>query len=262
MGLDIYLYRYDNFEETQRKEKESNDFSEKNWEGKEWDKMTEPERDELYAKDHAFNESLGLDKYGSDKTGKECIEIPSEKYPGHYFKIGYFRSSYNGGGINHILENLGLPRLDKVFNVNPDDYNVQPDWVKVKANLQKLLEDFKSKPGYRVHTISNNIFQPEKGPTSKKDALDIFMSEVEKHKEWGSDEGYSNINGEFYIKTPMKVLGLIPGKENLLGTRNCVYIVTESENQWYEEAIEIMIDTCDYVLAQDNINQYYLHWSG
>jgi len=262
MGLDIYLYRYDNFEETRRKEEEYHAFSEKNWGDKDYKKMSQEEKDELYAKDVAFAESLGLDKWGDDETGKEKIEIDSEKYPDHYFKIGYFRSSYNGGGINHILENLGLPRLDKVFGMTGDEYCFQPDWAKAKKKLQKLLADFKVKPAYRVHRVAHNIFRPELGPKSEKQALDVFMAEVEKNKESSFDEGYSNINGDFHIKTPLKVLGLIPGKEEFLGERHCVYVITESENQWYEQAIEIMIDTCDYVLAQENINQYYLHWSG
>lgn len=263
MGLDIYLYRYDNYTETERKEKEYNDYSEKAWaEAGEYDELTQEQKDAVSDKVSAFAESLGLDKYGDDKTGKECVEIVSIKYPDHYFKIGYFRSSYNGGGINHILVNMGLPRLDKIFEIDSDDYVIQPDWVKVKSNLQKLLEDFKAKPAYRVHNISNNIFRSESGPTNEKEALDVFLAEIEKNKTSTFDEGYSNINGEFNIKTPMKVLGLIPGKEELFGTHDCVYLVTQGENEWYEQAIEIMIDTCDYVLAQDNINQYYLHWSG
>lgn len=262
MGLDIYLYRYDNFDETRKREIEYQEFSKKTWEGKVWDKMTEAEKDELYAKDKAFADSLGLDKWGSDKNAAEGIEICSEKYPDHYFKIGYFRSSYNGGGINHILENMGLPRLDKIFDVPRDEYYVHPDWVRARANLVKLLEDFKAKPGYRVRHVSGNILTSDRGPNSEKEALDAFLEEVEENKNSTFDEGYSNAKGEFHIKTPMKVLGMIPGTYSLLGERNCVYVITESENWWYEQAIEIMIDTCDYVLAQENINQYYLHWSG
>ena len=254
------MYRYDNFEATREKEQKFNKFSEDIWNGLDYEAMTQEEKDEISAKCDEFANSLKLDKYGDDATGKEKIEIVSEKYPDHYFKIGYFRSSYNGGGINHILENLGLPRLDAVFEVDKDEYEVHPDWAVVKANLQKLLEDFKLKPSYRVHTISGNILRPDNGPKSEKEALDIFLTEAEKNKD--SDYGYSNINGEFNIKTPLKVLGMIPGKEKFLGERNCVYVVTESENEWYAQAIEIMIDTCDYVLAQPNINQYYLHWSG
>jgi len=266
MGLDIYLYRYDNFEETQRKEKEANDFSEKKWEGKEWDKMTEPERDELYAKDHAFNESLGLDKYGADETGKEKIEINSEKYPDHYFKIGYFRSSYNGGGINHILENLGLPRLNEMFEVASDEYEVQPDWAEAKKNLQEVYNRFKTMGAYRVAKVSGNFFDPDRGPKSEKEALDIFLAELAKHNEVKEKDpdflSYENRDGIFYLGEPAKVKAFISGKEKFLGQRDCTYFVTESDNTWYLQAIEIMIDTCDYVLAQDNINQYYLHWIG
>lgn len=262
MGLDVYLHRYDNFEETRRKEMDYENFSEKNCKLKDWEKMTEEEKDAIRAKDIAYAESLGLDRYGGDKTGNERCEFPSAKYPDHYFKVGYFRSSYNDGGINHILDNLGLPRLDDIFDVPDNEYYVHPDWNKAKANLQKLLEDFRSKPAYRVLRVSGNMFGLESGPKNEKEALDLFMKEVEKSKESPFEDGYSNINGEFFIKSPLKVLGILPGTERLLNTIPCVYVITESENEWYEQAIEIMIETCDYVLAQPNINQYYLHWSG
>jgi hypothetical protein len=48
MGLDIYLYRYENFEETRRKEEEYQAFSEKNWEGKDYEKMSDEEKDEQH----------------------------------------------------------------------------------------------------------------------------------------------------------------------------------------------------------------------
>ena len=261
MGLDIYLYRYDNFEETRKKEEKYQEFSEKTWEGKEYDKMTQEEKDELYKQEEKFAESLGLDNYGMDKKDAERCEFPSEKYPEHYFKIGYFRSSYNGGGINHILGNLGLPRLAEIFGVDPDEYYVHPNWATARANLQKLLEDLKAKPNYRAHKIDAQSLSSSGGPLNEKEAIDIFLKEVERNKDSAFSDGYSNINGDFYIKTPLKVLGMIPG-QSPYGTRPCLYVVTEGENEWYEQAIEIMIETCDYVLAQPNINQYYLHWSG
>jgi len=266
MGLDIYLYRYDNFEETRRKEEEYNEFSDKSWEGLDYDKLTEEERNAISEKNEEFAQSLGLSKWGDDKTGKTQIEIDSEKYPDHYFKIGYFRSSYNGGGINHIFENMGLPRLDAIFEIDPNEYFVQPDWKKVKENLQDVYVKFQKMGGYRVHSVAPNLFDPNYGPTSEKEALDIFIAELEKHKETKEKDpdflSYENREGSFYLGEPLKVKAMITGKDTMFGKRDCTYVVTESDNTWYLQAVEIMIDTCDYVLAQPNINQYYLHWSG
>ena len=74
------------------------------------------------------------------------------------------------------------------------------------------------------------------------------------------DYGYSNINGDFYFNEPQKVLAIIPGKQVLLGERDCVYVVTESDNTWYNNALEIVKETIEYVLSQENKEQYYFEY--
>lgn len=263
MGLDIYLYRYDNFEDTQRREREHSEFSEKNWastEGREYESLTEEEKNEIRRKDKENAASLGLDDWGSDKEKKEQIELPSEKYPDHYFKIGYFRSSYNSGGIERILRNMGLPTLSDVFNRHGDEYEFQPNWKESLEAINGLISLFIGKGAYRVNSVSANMFRDSEVKSEER-ALEIFLEQMRKAGET-PEYNYSNSDGEFYLHEPIKVIAMIPGKENLFGERDCVYVVTESDNTWYLQALEIVRDTIEYVLSRENQEQYYLHWSG
>lgn len=262
MGLDIYLYRYDNYEKTRELEEKHNEFSNKLWEeAGEYDSLTEEQKNEISQKVKDYAISLGLDKWGSDKTTCECIEEPHPSYPDHYFKIGYFRSSYNSGGIEKILRNLDLPTMHDIFNHPGEEYHFQPNWEESLVRCEQVIEMFKEKGAYRVHHVSGNMFSPPK-IHSEKEALDIFLEELSKQKP--NDEGYnySNINGEFSFHEPMKVLAMIPGTHKIFNEQSCVYVVTESDNTWYIQAIEIIRDTIKYVLSKENKEQYYLHWSG
>ena len=116
MGLDIYLYRYDNFEKTRQLEENYNSFYEKLWnDAGEYESLTKEQKDEISSKVQEYALSLGLDKWGSPINGMEQLEESHPDYPDHYFKLGYFRSSYNSGGIERILRNLGLPTMDDIF---------------------------------------------------------------------------------------------------------------------------------------------------
>jgi hypothetical protein len=259
MGLDIYLYKYHDFEKTQRLEKEYEEFSEKLWEGHEYDTMAQEVKDALRAKEKEFANSLGLDEWGSDKTDAERIEQPHPDYPDHYFRIGYFRSSYNSGGIERILRNLGLPTMHDIFQKEDEEYAFQPDWQDALTRVTEIIGLFKEKGAYRVHTVSANMFS-EPDIKSESAALSAFMDEISREHKFESN--YSNKTGEFYMTEPLKVLAIMPGKSTLFRERDCVYVVTESDNSWYEHALLIIKATCEHVLAQDDKEKYYLHWSG
>ena len=260
MGLDIYLYRYDNFEDTEARENKYTEFSEKLWNGAgDYDSLTQEQKDELRNKDKEFAKSLNLDEWGTDESTCEQIELDHPDYPNHYFKIGYFRSSYNSSGIERILRNLGVPTLSDIFRDN-DEYKFQPDWDAALAKCEVAINLLKEKGAYRVNQVSANIFR-ESSVKSEKDALDIFLKNLEKDRD--SDmRSYSNADGEFYLDEPLEVVAMIPGKTTLLREQDCVYVVTKSDNEWYVQALEIVRDTIKHVLSQENKNQYYLHWSG
>ena len=259
MGLDIYLYKYQDFEKTQKAEQEYEEFSEKLWEGLDYESMAQEEKDSLREKEKEFAASLGLDEWGESKTGKESIELPHPEYPDHYFKIGYFRSSYNPGGLERILRNLGLPTMYDIFQKDDEEYAFQPDWQEALARVTELIKVFKEKGAYRVHSVSANMFS-EPNIKSEAAALEAFTAELKRENPLNSN--YSNKTGEFYVAEPLKVLAMIPGKSTLLRERDCIYVVTESDNSWYEQALEIIKATCEHVLAQDDNEKYYLHWSG
>jgi hypothetical protein len=259
MGLDIYLYKYQDFNKTKEAEAKYEEFSEKLWEGKEYDTMSQEEKDTLREKEKEFAANIGLDEWGDDKKGKESIEFPHPDYPDHYFRIGYFRSSYNSGGIERILRNLGLPTMYDVFQKEDEEYAFQPDWQDALTRVTQLISLFKEKGAYRVHTVSANMFS-EPDIKSESAALEAFVNELNREHKFESN--YSNKTGEFYMAEPLKVLAMIPGKSTLFRERDCIYVVTESDNSWYEHALEIIKATCEHVLAQDNKEKYYLHWSG
>lgn len=265
MGLDIYLYRYDDFEKSQELESKYEEHSTKLWEDAgEYKLLTQEQKDEINAKIKEFAHSLGLDEYGEQEEGKTSIEMDYEKNPEHYFKIGYFRSSYNSSGINRILGNFGLPRLEDIFGRTDDDYKFQPNWEESLVRCEKLIEDFKKIGPYRVHHVSQNMFsEPE--IHSEKEALDVFLEELNQHnkrKDNGNRYNYSNKHGDFNIDEPVKVLAMIPGDYNMLArSLPCVYIVTESDNDWYVTALEIVKETIKYVLSKEDKEKYYLHWS-
>ena len=122
MGLDIYLYKYEDFESTRSREEKYEKFSEEAWErAGEYNSLTEDEKDEINKKCEAFAASLDLDKYGSAQAGRTRIEVDHKKWSDHLFKLGYFRSSYNDGGIERILMNMGLPTLHEVFGKEDND---------------------------------------------------------------------------------------------------------------------------------------------
>ena len=263
MGLDIYLYKYKNFEETRRKEKLYDKFSEEIWDKEpgEYEDISEERKEAIRKSNKEYALSLGLSEDGSDSGGYERIEIDHPDYPDHYCKIGYFRSSYNEGGINRILGNMGLPVLGELFEVDKDEYYIKPDWQKALSNIENLIEKFREKPAYRVRAVYPETFGRE-CPKSEAEALESFQEEID--KTGGScNYNYSNGKGEFSFHEPQKVLAMIPGQSRyIFNDRPCVFVVTESDNTWYLQALEIMAETCRFVLAKEDKEQYYLHWSG
>lgn len=269
MGLDIYLYRYDNFADTREREKKHSEFDEGLWaEAGEYDSLSEEKKAEIRQKSKEVAKSLGLDDWGIDNTGAEQIELPHPSYPDHYFKIGYFRSSYNSGGIERILRNFSLMTLRDIFEVNKEEYYIQPDWARAKERALETLEKFKALPNYRVEPFFVTAYSKDV-PTSPEEAMNVFLKEMQKLEETRKKHpdreecNYSNGVGYFYPAEELKVHAIIPGKSQyIFNERECLYVILEGANDWYINALEIVVATCDHVLAQKNIEQYYLHWSG
>ena len=85
---------------------------------------------------------MGLNSEFGEHSSREKIEQDSKKHPEHMFKIGYFRSSYNGGGINSVLDSLGFGGLYWIFD-NKDQYEFAPDWEKSLKRVREVLDKFR-----------------------------------------------------------------------------------------------------------------------
>lgn len=262
MGLDIYLYKYADFEETRRKEKEYEAYSDNLWKHRTYEDTPEEEKEEIRKKETEFKTFLGIE--GGNNSMCENVEFPSSIHPGHLFKVGYFRSSYNDSGINRILETICGKTLRDIFKSDETDmYYIKPDWenaLQMVNDLMTKLSDHMKKIGVSVSSVSIPIGGSTRLPSSTNEALTLYIEEFLRGNVPFGGGAYSNSVGLFSIKDPQKVKAFIPGVKF---NHPCVYIVYEAEGfNWYAEALEIVKETIEYVLAQPDSQKYYLHWSG
>lgn len=268
MGLDIYLYKCKDLEKSKKLTDAYEKESTKIWtaNGKKYDELSREEKDDIKKKCAEAAKKLGLNEGGEDLSDIK-VELPSKKYPDHYFKIGYFRSSYNDSGINRILDTAIGKNLYTLFErEQEDDYQFKPDWEKVKKNCLDAIDKFKAHLGeignVSVFKIMHESFADDT-INSEKQALDIFKEQLKTHKDHSGDGAFGNKYGLFTLKEPYKVKAIIPGVCNFLDkNRPCVYVAIENEGlDWYLNALEIIVETIDYILAQEDRQDYYLCWS-
>jgi hypothetical protein len=264
MGLDIYLSYYRDYNQSKANEKKYEIISEDIW-----NEVKEQEGEDLCEKtkkrvcDYLNKEAekLGLCEWGEDITHRDRIELDSKLYPEHGFKIGYFRSSYNGSGINNLLRDLGIPDLYDIFCHDDDEYEFVPDWANALNVVQEAIVQLKKDKGYRVETISANMFSPDDVAKNPLEAMELFKKQLNEKKSKDFN-WYSNKDGHFYMDNKgLEVHGLIPGKDFI--DRPCTYVVfkVKDGNKYYLQALEIVKETIEYVLAQENPQAYYLRWS-
>lgn len=204
---------------------------------------------------------MGLDVYL--KKGESTIEEDSRKHPDHFFKLGYFRSSYNGSGFNSVMHTLGIPDLYAIFQAPEDGGRFTPDWeaclARAKAARMAYNERTSSPGGKgRVSFIS-----AEKGQgavaTTESGALEVYRDEAVKAHFF---DGYSNKQGHFWWKG-LTIKAAIPGSSRWGGAG--VYLIWEpaetDEGDFYDAAFEIVIETCEWVIATGNAGEYGLYWS-
>lgn len=212
--------------------------------------------------------------FSEDGEGFESVELPSQKYPDHLFCVGYWRSSYNKAGFNNVLRTLIGKDLYDIIEEAGDSYYIRPEWseaLDLARNVHaELLERLEVVGSYRVQEISYNSFKSLKDETvsSEAAALEIFFSEINKNP--NAAVGWQGKHGTFYPKG-IEVFGVVEGKSSsiLHGDKEAHYLVYKprlEEGQgaydWYVQALEIVIETIEYVLAQKDPTQYVLGWSG
>ena len=267
MGLDIYLYRYDaDIEEINRKEAEYERLSEQQWEtlapGLKYEDIPEAKKEEIRAANEALKAQMGLGEWGEDPR-KVKIEEDSKLYPEHYFKVGYCRSSYNGGGFNRVVGNLGLMDLYKIF-AQDGEGELNPDWPAVRRNALATRDGINSRiaegNNLRAMMVNASMFAERPSVTNEAQAIELVMRALAKDKQQEGEgfRSYGSSEGEFMLDG-MEILAAIPGQA-CLGPDGVYLVYRDKSLDWYAQACEIIAEMCDYVTSHPGT--YRLHWSG
>ena len=277
MGLDIYLYKHhvESVAKLREIKREINRLEESVWEdGREYKSYSESELETIREKSAelvgTYTDSIALlDWKDSDSVGEEQVELPSELHPDHLFKLGYFRSSYNAGGIDARARDFDLPSLASVLvGDEEEDYYVEVDWENALVRAKDALAKWKAESDrvglFDVYKESGNIFMDQK-INNESDALNAVLKEADR---WAKNDGgfdsYSTGEGMF-SKSGMKVHGVFVGTTEFLSRRTpCTYLVVKLDEpalDWYVKAWEIVVETCEYVLKQEDPSKFFLHWS-
>lgn len=286
MGLNVSLFKFQNFDDFHKTKvsfQDAGDCLAKEFYSKvatdRYDELNESQQKELDAQMEALCKSYGVDMYGEPlEDSHHSIEEPSDKYPEHMFKIGYWRSSYNDGGFNTVCGNLFGKTLYDIFEeVSVNEFYFRPDWEKALEAAKSFLAEFQARVeevgDYKVMEIFYNEFKDfsKEEVVNQQTALEAFLEEMERREDTVLGAGWQSRKGRFYPKG-ISVFGVVEGKASatMHGNKHAQYVVYkptfEDENEgtydWYVKATEIVIETIEYVLAQDDPSQYVLGWSG
>lgn len=282
MGLDIYLYYCEDRATSKAAEEAHEAFSEKIWEkfgDIKYEHMTEAQKNECSAECKANAIELGLTGEYDSHPAMMKIEQNSAKYPDHMFKIGYFRSSYNDGGMERVLKNIGVPALYDIFARNRgEEYEFVPDWKAVRDNASLAVASLRVKMAepisqyYPLFVSMSFLSKPSEYPSSQEAAVKIFEKALPQLIEraakpddpWGGD--YSSKDGYFSVRG-LQVFAALPGQGPF--HEQGVYLMVKNDGgkdgahplTWYLNALEIVEETADYVLNQPNPQHFYIHWS-
>lgn len=295
MGLDVYLYRYDMHPDDVKKREQELEESRLDSKLRERactelgltagevgypeEPCSEESRVRWRERKNALFAEHGLDEYGSPGGYgvREEVQIDSSIHPKHMFKIGYFRSGYNDGGINRVLSALIGKRLDDIFP--GDSYVRAVDWPEALARANAVREAYRAaRDRYgNVSTISVgfNIFRNKADyPKGADEAFALYKQEADKRAAREAGAGwdcYMNGNGEFLwsgflVKAAIPMLDTFGGPSVLLvgewPKKPGAPDEPEDEPEWYGAALDVVVETCEWVLAQPNPEKFYLHWSG
>lgn len=204
-----------------------------------------------------------------DHRARTRVERNSAKYPEHYFKIGYFRSSYNNGGINNVAAMLGVEggTLGEIFAHDEDEYEWVPDWPACRSRAVAALEAWRKRVaeagGLSAEMFTHNPFASPRDTGIAKSEPEALQMALEAMKRGGG--AWSNLSGTYFTDKPLMVRAVLPGVGRFIGRDTpCFYVISEQGGQhdWYLQALEIVIETCDFVLASGEPDRFSIRWSG
>lgn len=273
MGLDVYLYRYDDYGQDKATQAEYDRRTEAIWEqhGGFENAKAAGLLEQVQLEEGTIAAALGMvtKMIGTYKSyvppGEQKIDRPSALYPKHLYRVGYFRSSYNPGGLNSVLSRLRVPGLYEIFEHEEQESEFQPDWALAKAAVVEAIETLQDKLQVPIYDAMSVADYSGNHATSAREAIDRFEAEHAEYEEArrkknGKMDSYSNKFGDYFQKG-VTIYAAIQGK-NVLGNP-CTYLITKGnkEYQWYLQALQVVEETIDWVLAQPDRAKYWLRWS-
>lgn len=279
MGLDVYLRKCPDLEYASKQVEAFQEAETKEWAsvGKQYETLTEAEKAEIKVRISSHAKEYGYDEVNYDHKSVSQIERDSSLYPKHMFKVGYFRSSYNEGGLNSYLRRHGIGDLYAIFDAN-DHYKFKPDWDRALVRVKEAIAAYKKSlngiaGNLDAFSVGKNIFGTPKGvslPSNATEALAVAAKELESRAAAGAGgfDSYSNGYGNFFLKG-IEVVAVLPGTSTTLKKHDCAYVVYRrkgsdeqaDDDNWYLQALEVVQETIEFVLAQPDKDQYYFHWS-
>lgn len=210
---------------------------------------------------------MGLDVWLEGPEGTDT-DLPSERHPDHLFRIGYWRSSYNEAGFNHVVgDRIGLTLWDFGGPEDPDvNYLTTPDWegiIEDAAQAKRDLQDWAlTHPNIGVTTESPlNMFEEVHPELTQAEAMEVYSKVVADRKD-GDFPSFSNKDGSFFLNG-LKVLACIRGTD--VFNKPAIHMVFEQPEDYldfYLAALDIIGETAEWVLNQPNPEAYQLGWSG
>jgi hypothetical protein len=271
MGLDVYLKRFENYDISQQLRAEYERRMDLSWSqiaNRRNNYQVSEQEEEIYSQQcQMIARTLGLDSNGEDPL-VQTIGLPSHKYPDHRFKIGYFYSSNNDSGINRILSDaIGLD-LHSIFNPLTEEEDFRPNWTLARDICLKAIADFTTHIEQHPYGVVPLTFDPDISPTQAQiTSKALALQKLVAMKEPRTDTQLNNFGGwagDFFLTEPLEVLAIIPGTAGFLDCPDlpCFYIVFQHKHlDFYLQALEIVLETIEYVLEQPDIDKYYLDWS-
>lgn len=283
MGLDIYLRKCADREAARKAEEAHEQFRNTLWAGLTYDETTTEQREEIAQKSRQKAEELGINNYSHNSVVEVCE--PSSTSQAHLFKLGYFRSSYNEGGIERVMRNLSLPTLADIFGY-ADEYEFKPDWDRALLKVGEAIAGYeahlKSDAGRYLVTQVKPYFGH--GVETEAQARELVLQAMKRYD--GPDfRAFSTAkcgarwkmtaDGEFWLDG-LKVVGIVtkkydpPASSDVIGriiNTPSVFVVYEREKEpeqgedWYLTALKIVRESIEFVIAQPDRQDFYLVWS-
>lgn len=290
MGLDVYLKYSKDFDDAKAREEEYEERITELWNnicGKDtkYEDVSEEDKELYREQARLVAAELNLGEYG---VATSVVDVnPPQNFNGyeppedHIFQIGYFRSSYNSAGINSQSRVHGFMSLYDIFPEaeGADEYHLKIDWEAALERAEAAIESIKEaglkRPG-NIFVVEVSSLRPDSEITDEASAIAAYR---EHYMRWGrnanndmwSNSNYSNNEGYFAPKG-MNVKALIVGTRSFLGQQiPATYAICEQPEEddgdqfdyfaWAQEAYEMVKLTIEYVLAQDDPENYRLAWS-